>query len=241
MNFALNKHSIYLKMALRGIMYSPSFATARQLIKYYSAWNAFLDPARNSVIDKQPWLSFAAIDFIKEIIRPDMVVFEYGSGGSTLFWAEHTRRVISIEHDEVWSEKMKRLLSKQNINNVEYHFIPAERREDFITKEVGKPSDYISTDENYRDFSFKTYASSIDRFPDDSFDIILVDGRARPSCIGHAIPKLKRNGYLVVDNTERGYYLAPFNFGNNEWELHRFFGPVPYSHSFSETSIIKKR
>ena len=37
MNFALNKHSIYLKMALRGIMYSPSIATARQLIKYYSA------------------------------------------------------------------------------------------------------------------------------------------------------------------------------------------------------------
>jgi len=241
MNSALNKHSIYLKMALRGIIYSPSFTTARQFLKYYSAWNVFLDPSRNSIADKQPWLSFAAIDFIKKKIRPDMKVFEFGSGGSTLFWAEHVRDVISVEHDELWWKKMKEVLDRDNIINVRYQFIPAETIEDFHTRKVERPTDYISADENYRGQSFQAYASAIDKYPDESFDIILVDGRARPSCIAHSIPKLRRNGYLVVDNTERKYYLDALDFRNVKWEFHRFFGPVPYTHSFSETSIIKKR
>ena len=31
-----------------------------------------------------PWISFGAIDFIGRSLRPDMTVFEWGSGGSTL-------------------------------------------------------------------------------------------------------------------------------------------------------------
>lgn len=35
---------------------------------------------------KMPWITFPAIRRIKKFIRKDMIVFEYGSGGSTLFF-----------------------------------------------------------------------------------------------------------------------------------------------------------
>ena len=43
-----------------------------------------------------PWFSYAAIDFLKQYLRADMRVGEYGSGGSTLFFARRTKSVFSI-------------------------------------------------------------------------------------------------------------------------------------------------
>lgn len=48
------------------------------------------------------------------------------------------------------------------------------------------------------------YNTAIDSFG--LFDIILVDGRNRVKCIESAIPHLKPNGILILDNSERDYY-----------------------------------
>jgi hypothetical protein len=53
-----------------------------------------------------PWLTYPAIDFLSRRIRKDMVVFEYGCGASTLWWAKRTARVIAVEHDPVWAAKI---------------------------------------------------------------------------------------------------------------------------------------
>jgi hypothetical protein len=42
-------------------------------------------------------------------------VFEYGSGNSTLWWAERSKQVTSVEDDELWYEKIKLLLKSQNV------------------------------------------------------------------------------------------------------------------------------
>ena len=80
----------------------------------------------------------------------------------------------------------------------------------------------------------------IDQYPDEYFHIVVVDGRARPSCISHALKKVKKGGYLIVDNSERDYYLVPFMFKKPYWRVWKFYGPVPYIYHFSETTIIKK-
>src|SRR5688572_9711262 len=54
-----------------------------------------------------PWITFDAIDFLKARARPDMRVFEFGSGGSTLFWASLGAQVTSIEHNPAWYEILK--------------------------------------------------------------------------------------------------------------------------------------
>ena len=66
-----------------------------------------------------PWITYPAIDFLKKRIRPDMVVFEYGCGFSSLWWASRVSAVVSVEHDRTWYEKMKAAVPKNvNINHV---------------------------------------------------------------------------------------------------------------------------
>jgi hypothetical protein len=54
-----------------------------------------------------PWYTYPAIDFLRQLDLSEKTVFEYGSGNSTLFWAARAARVISVEDDEHWSERLK--------------------------------------------------------------------------------------------------------------------------------------
>lgn len=62
-----------------------------------------------------PWFSYPFIDFLTPRITKDLVVFEFGSGNSTLFFADKVRKVISIEHNKDWYH----IVSKTKPSNVE--------------------------------------------------------------------------------------------------------------------------
>ncbi len=46
-----------------------------------------------------PWYSYPAIEFIEDKLKSDFRVFEYGSGQSTLWYAQRVKEVISVEHN----------------------------------------------------------------------------------------------------------------------------------------------
>lgn len=50
----------------------------------------------------KPWLTVAATDLIEQRMTPDLRVFEWGSGSSTIWWTRLSRSVVSVEHDPVW-------------------------------------------------------------------------------------------------------------------------------------------
>jgi len=231
---------IYLKKTLRSLWNKPRLKTFISSVRYYTDWRDHLLPGRSSVSDRNPWMSFSAIRYLKEIIRKDMRVFEYGSGGSTLFWISRVQEVVSVEHDPSWYFNMKKQLEDHDVQNLKYILAEPDFDPRFGEKRFENPDDYISSEPSYRGKNFEHYAKSIDSYPDNYFDVVVVDGRVRPSCIKHAIPKLKKNGFLIIDNSERKYYLAPFRFLRNSWKISKFAGPVPYSRSFSETSFLKK-
>jgi hypothetical protein len=52
-----------------------------------------------------PWITYSSLDFLRPLVRRDMHVFEYGSGSSTLWWAQRVEQVIACEHDREWYEK----------------------------------------------------------------------------------------------------------------------------------------
>jgi len=54
-----------------------------------------------------PWMTYAAIAFLEPRLARDMTVFEYGSGGSTLWWARRVARIFSVEHDAQFFETLK--------------------------------------------------------------------------------------------------------------------------------------
>lgn len=66
-----------------------------------------------------PWFTYSAIDFLAPRITPDMVVFEYGSGNSTLWWSPRVKKVVSCEHKRVWYE---RLINRKPDNVDVLHF-----------------------------------------------------------------------------------------------------------------------
>jgi hypothetical protein len=67
-----------------------------------------------------PWYCYSAIEFLNQLDFRDKVVFEYGSGYGTLFWAQKAKRVTAVEDNREWYEKMK---SKAPAN-VKYLFRP---------------------------------------------------------------------------------------------------------------------
>ena len=87
-----------------------------------------------------PFLPYAVIELLKERLQSDFVLLEFGSGFSTMFFMKRVARVISIEHDPAWIE---RLSSRLDANVT---VIPASRE---------TPDTYCAfLDENKEHFDF---------------------------------------------------------------------------------------
>jgi hypothetical protein len=57
-----------------------------------------------------PWYSYAAIHFLEKRLPAGLLIFEFGSGYSTIWWAGRSREVQACEHDREWCEKVSALL-----------------------------------------------------------------------------------------------------------------------------------
>ena len=71
-----------------------------------------------------PWFSYSAIDFLSKYLTSDMQVCEYGSGGSTLFFARRTREVFSIEDNPTWHELVTDRVRQLGLKNVQIRLCP---------------------------------------------------------------------------------------------------------------------
>ena len=183
-----------------------------------------------------PWMNYEVIDYLLLNIASVEKVFEYGSGQSTLFWLDHGKKVTSIEHDPAYYGQMRGQFA--SFGAVDYQLIEPEID---LTGAMHNPSSSLSAHSaDFKGYSFSKYVESINRFPDEFFDVIVVDGRARPSCMLNSIPKLKPGGFLILDNSNRHYYLqevAPQLIG---WNSKTFFGTVRgLLHSEQTTVYVK--
>ena len=126
-----------------------------------------------------PWLTFGAIMAIEKILRDSKGKFrilEMGSGGSTIFFSQRCEYLLSLEHDPEWAIRVSRCL--ENPRNVECGAISRLKR-------------IIRAEE------------------DNFFDMILADSGAgataytrRLDMLKVALPKLKKGGWLILDNYE---------------------------------------
>lgn len=125
-------------------------------------------------INPLPWLTDQAIDFLEELIKnkSHIKILEFGSGGSTLWFAKKNVGLVSIEHDENWYKKVNEELNKIGLN-VDYRLIK------------------------------KNYFEVCNEFPDEHFDLVLIDAKDRVDCIKRAMRILKRGAFLMLDNAER--------------------------------------
>lgn len=57
-----------------------------------------------------PWLAYPAIEFLEGKMSPEFRVFEWGSGHSTLWWAERAAEVHAVEDDPAWANDLAQRL-----------------------------------------------------------------------------------------------------------------------------------
>lgn len=159
-------------------------------------------------LEPVPWFAEGAREWLEERIEPSWTAFEWGSGGSTLWLEGLCIQVVSVEHDPVWCARVQKAAPSARV----FHIPPTEPE---LGDDPAEPSHYRSSCEGG---NFRWYARFIDWL--DPFDLVLVDGRARASCLAHAIatsPKL-----LVLDNAEREWYLENTIHLLDGWERTNF-------------------
>ena len=85
-----------------------------------------------------PWVTYSFIDFISDRIKKDHTIFEFGSGNSTWFYARNAGRVVSVEHDKAWYNKIlntkpenSEMIYCELEPNGAYSRMPVERGERF--------------------------------------------------------------------------------------------------------------
>lgn len=217
--------------------YRPAF-----LLRSLPMWLRSQRASASPLTDGVPWLSLPAIWFLSAHLERGMRVLEFGSGGSTVFFSRKVERVVSVEHDSEWAAAVSRVIGARGFKNVELRLRPP--REDASTRDAdpGDPDTYASAVQQFGGFSFREYASGADDFPDGHFDVVLIDGRARPSCFKHAKSKVRRGGFLVLDNAERDRYRCILeNLVMPGWQRHDLAGPVPYSQGVGQTLVWTRR
>lgn len=175
---------------------------------------------------------YEAISWLTSYLRPDMRVFEWGSGGSTLFIANRVKSIVSVEHDSDWYNQVNEKIHDVGFDNIQYELVLPEKSEQCDIF-------YVSSDERFLGHSFLDYAQAIDAYMVNSFDLVVVDGRARPGCIKHAIPRVKPGGYLLLDNSDRIEYSTG-KLLLQEWRQIVFRGPGSYADFFTETTVWQK-
>jgi spermidine synthase len=54
-----------------------------------------------------PWMNYGIIDLLEERLDRELDLFEYGSGNSTVFYANRVREVVSVEEDPGWYQYIR--------------------------------------------------------------------------------------------------------------------------------------
>jgi len=232
--------SIYLRQMKKLKAEHPRQVKFYDMARFFPKWMKSFYRGYEPIAKEEPWLTFNAIEFLTCIIKKDMVVFEYGTGGSTLFFARKVREVFSVEHNRLWYERVLDKLKDSNYKNCHIELQEPVHDPFNINRNPGAPDSYTSSNEEYHGKCFKNYVMYIENFPDSYFDLILIDGRARPSCFKHAVKKVKHGGFIILDDAQRGHYSHINNFTDDTWRCYSFYGLGAGVQQYKQTCFWKK-
>ena len=161
-----------------------------------------------------PWFVPDSIKYIEQIIQPHYVGWEWGSGRSSIWFAERVKQHYCVEGRRAWYNQMTIQISEQNLEDkIHLQLAEVTSEYEFDLQEVER------------------YAATIDVMNDGSLDYVIVDGHFRLECLKHCLPKIRGGGYLIIDNSDL-HTLRAF-YANLEFAEKRVF-----SNGLWETTII---
>lgn len=215
----------------------PGEFCSRRVWMWYPLWRYTLNRS-DGLESGRPWITFEAARFLSRVLAPHMRVLEWGTGGSTVFFARRVAEVESVEHEKAWLEKVDATLKSRGLRNVRLNFRPPVAVAPDAVRRKDRPEDYASGTRQYPNHDFRDYAAFADTLPSECFDLVVIDGRARPSCFVHGYSKVRPGGYLMLDDAQRGHYvLVHERLNAMGWLRVPFYGPGPYGGDFRFTCL----
>lgn len=180
----------------------------RSSLRYVPEWLGSLvrrtgGPMEAVFAEPRPSYTYSAIAWLEERLESDHRVFEYGTGGSSVYYAGRAGSLTAVEHDPEWHAMVVKQLEARGLDASGVALATPTEPESAAEREA-----YASGKNPYRALSFRNYVTAIARQPELSFDWVSVDGRARVACVREAISRVADGGYLVLDNAERDRYRA---------------------------------
>jgi Methyltransferase domain len=165
---------------------------------------------RSTIRLRLPWLPFRLIDELEAVVCAGTRVFECGGGGSTLWLLDRGAVVVTVEHDREWTEILKKGVTSDNWTLL-------------VRPIADGPTDYVE---------------AIATYPDDWFDVVVVDGRARRRCASRASSKVKPGGLLLVDDVNRQKHARAAQ--GVAWTRRDVIGFAPAKLELAHTAVLTR-
>ena len=178
--------------------------------------NSYLDGfSKDENGDPLPWMSYPAIEYLKENLEKHHEIFEFGCGASTLFFAKKVKKVVGLESNKEWLEIVKNRIIEAKLDNVELVFM-----KDALLSE-----------------SYEYYAKNCGQ----KFDFIIIDSLKRYKSAINSIKALKPGGKIILDDSERDNYAKIFYFfEENGFKKEDFVGIAPAQVRLKRTTVFYK-
>lgn len=139
-----------------------------------------------------PWMNYQVIAFLEERLTPDLMLFEFGSGYSTSFFAARVKHVTSVERDAEWCAKVKGMVPA----NVELILLDSDKDGPYCraARRQGRKFDVIVIDADDRVECLKDAPASLsDR------GVILLDDAQRDAYRQGMADFIAKDGFRKLD------------------------------------------
>jgi hypothetical protein len=212
-------------------------------------WFESLDGIPRNKEGLVPWITYPAFRQLQRTVKPDAKVFEFGCGGSSLWWASRAAEVTSVEHDADWAARVAASApaNLKVITRVMDEGCSIERQAMVAQFFANPPELPLSPDVGHNIMhgllsrEFVAYATEICAFEKQSFDVIVVDGMARALTAWLAAQYVKPHGVIVFDNTDRWQYNGAYKLLNAAgFRRVDYYGPGPVNRQEWCTSLFVK-
>lgn len=134
-------------------------------------------PNEWQILDKElgiikPWYTASFLNVLDAFDLSDKVIWEYGIGASTIWYAHKAKILYGVDSNETWLK---------DVNESLEYYGKKDKATFSFTDKIDKYSNAIY-------------------LPNIKFDVVVVDGMERDYCIEPALDCVKKGGVIILDN-----------------------------------------
>jgi hypothetical protein len=157
-----------------------------------------------------PWMDpieFSQLLAVVHALGPKRVL-EWGAGGGTkrlLASAPSVERYVSVEHEGAWADRVRSTVTdpRLELHHIAPSIPPAPWPDERRARNKAEAAWHMACE---HDPAIMAEYVAFPRTLGETFDLILVDGRARVHCLREAIELVRPGGVIVTHDAQREVY-----------------------------------